>query len=906
MSKYLLRPLVTKVMLPRQPAGLIERPRCLAALAPAREKRLVLVKASAGFGKSALALGWATQLRRAGDKIAWLTLEADDDEPSRFLHYLAHALQQGCGAGAAALNLLAETSLAAPHAVTAALINELAELEDEIFLFLDDYHYISHPLIHEAVSFFIQHAPAQFHLVMITRSEPPLHLARLRVQNQILEIDTAMLRFSLDETRNFLELEQSDQIDPIHVRQLHSTTEGWPAALRISASAALWQHDDIGRHVHTLPAASRPFAAYLEDMLARLPEETVQFMSRSAILDNLTASLCVAITSVTASQELLIFLSGRQLLLEPLDQEDNWFRFHHLLREYLYRRLEARFGGELPDLHRRAYRWFAAHDMWSDATKHAIAAGDLDEAANLVENCAMGLVTKGDLQTLLGWQRLLPAQLMRGQVRVRLAIVWGMTLAMRAGEAEAMLTDIEADIEANHTAGALATSAPLLGECAAIRSVLAVFADDSELAVALAESCLSHNPADAWTANVLSNVLRLGYWKGGRLDLFYATPWLPYSLEEDRRNVFSSVYRLSLQGLVEFQQLRIDVAERHSHEAMRLAELHVGPHSAAAALPANLLAQIRYEQGHLQQAESLIADRLPIMNAVGMIEHLIRAYVVLARISAHNMNLERAYALLEQAETLGHTRGWSRVIATVLLERLRLFLGEGRNFEASACLVRMERIAARHPVNARCAHSELHELLALGRAAMACADNDPTLAITWLEPLYADSLAGHNLFLSLRTGTALAAALFAADRLDQAVQLFSVVLRRAASTRIVQVVLDHGPDVIPLLQRLRDGTTYAEGHTVDADAATYAAQLLIGLRNADTPPPASGARASLSPRECGILQLIAENRSNKEIARTLGITPETVKSHLKNIFAKLDVTKRQHAVQCARAMGLVA
>ncbi|MES2262582.1 MAG: LuxR C-terminal-related transcriptional regulator [Pseudomonadota bacterium] len=901
MSKHLLRPLVTKVMLPRQPAGLIERPRCLAALAPAMEKRLVLVKASAGFGKSALALAWASQLRRAGDKVAWLALEADDDEPSRFLYYLAHALQQGCGAGAAALDLLSETTLAAPQAVTAALINELAELEDEIFLFLDDYHYISHPLIHEAVSFFIQHAPAQFHLVVVTRAEPALHLARLRVQNQVLEIDTATLRFSFDETRSFLEQEQSSQIDPAHVRQLHSTTEGWPAALRIAASAALWQRDDIGRHVHALPAASRPFAAYLEDMLARLPEETVQFMSRSAILDHLTAPLCAAITGVAASQDLLTFLSGRQLLLEPLDQEGNWFRYHHLLREYLYRRLEARFGGELSNLHRNAYRWFAAHEMWTDATKHAIAAGDLNEATSLVENCAMGLVTKGDLQTLLGWQRLLPAQLMRGQVRVRLAIAWGMTLAMRGGEAEAMLAGIEADI----AAGAIAGGEPLSCECSAIRSVLAAFADDSARAVALAESCLSRNPADAWTANVLSNVLRFCYWKGGRLDLFYATPWLPYSLEEDRRNVFSSVYRLTLQGLVEFQQLRIDVAERHGNEAMRLAERHVGPHSAAAALPANLLAQIRYEQGQLQQAESLIADRLPTMNAVGMIEHLIRSYVVLARISAHNMNLERAYALLEQAETLGHTRGWSRVIATVLLERLRLFLGEGRNFEASACLVRMERIAAQHPVDVRCAHTELHELLALGRAAMACADNDPSKAVTWLEPLYADCLAGHNLFLSLRAGTALAAALFASDRLDQAMQLFREVLRRAASAGIVQVILDQGADVTPLLLRLRDGPAHTNGQAAEPGAAAYAAQLLAGLHTADAAPPAAGVRESLSPRECSILQLIAENQSNKEIARTLGITPETVKSHLKNIFAKLDVTKRHQAVQCAQAMGLV-
>ncbi|WP_075792731.1 tetratricopeptide repeat protein [Massilia putida] len=410
----------------------------------------------------------------------------------------------------------------------------------------------------------------------------------------------------------------------------------------------------------------------------------------------------------------------------------------------------------------------------------------------------------------MGWQRLLPAQLMRGQVRVRLAIAWGMALAMRADEAEAMLADIETD----SATGAIADSEALSCECSAIRSVLAAFADDSARAVVLAESCLARNPADAWTANVASNVLRFGYWKSARFDLFYAAPWIPYSLEEDRRNVFSSVYRLSLQGLAEFQQLRIDVAERHCNEAMRLAELYVGPHSAAAALPSNLLAQIRYEQGQFQQAEDLIADRLPTMNAIGMIEHLICAYVVLARLSAHNMNLERAYALLEQAETLGHTRGWSRVIATVLLERLRLFLGEGRNFEASACLLRMERIAAQYPVQARCAHTELHELLALGRETMACADSNPAQAVAWLEPLQSDCEASHNLFMSLRTGMALATALFACERQEQAMQVFCTVLRRAAAAKVIQVILDQGPDVIPLLLHVRGAAGHVSGHAV--------------------------------------------------------------------------------------------
>lgn len=901
MSVKLLPHLVTKVMLPRVQAGLIERPRCLELLAPASAKRLVLIKALAGFGKSSLAASWAAQLKREGNQVAWLALEPDDDEPSRFLYYLAHALQHGCeGIDGAALDLIAEASLAAPQTVTAVLINELAEVEHEVYLFLDDYHAVTHPLIHDTIAYFIRHAPAQFHLVLISRSEPPLHLARLRVQNQLLEIDTQSMRFAFDETRRFLESEQCGHLAPEHIKLLHATTEGWPAALRIAASAALWQGDDFGQHVHTLPGVSRPFAAYLEDMLARLPEQTVQFMSRSAILEHLTAPLCRAITGVEASQELLNFLTDGQLLLQPLDQDGHWFRFHHLLREYLYRRLEARFGDELPDLHRRACGWFAAQERWTEATKHAIAAGDLELATGLIENCAMGLVTKGDLHTLLGWQRQLPSQLMRGQTRVRLALAWGMTLAMRPQEAEAILAGIETDIEA----GARHDAKDLACECGAIRAVLAAFGDDSGGAVALAEACLARQPDDAWTANVLSNVLRFGYWKAGQLASFYATPWKPHSSDEDHRNVFSSVYRLCFQGLAEFQQLRMDVAERHYLEAMRLAELHVGPQSAAAALPANLLAQVRYEQGRFDEAETMIIDRLPTMNAIGMIEHLVRAYVVLSRISMHRMNPERAYALLEQAETLGHTRRWSRVIATVLLERLRLYLGEGRGFEAHACLVRLERLAEQHPVTTRCAHSEIHELLVLARAAVAAAENRPHVAAALLRPLLENARAVHELYFSIRVGTALAAALFAADEVDEAMLVFDEVIHAAAAAKVVRAIIDHGPEIGALVQQFCDRMAGSSRASRDG---TYALELLKICRASHEPAQECPrlARDSLSPRERNILELIATSQSNKEIARTLGITPETVKSHLKNIFVKLAVTKRVQAVQRAQALGIV-
>jgi LuxR family transcriptional regulator, maltose regulon positive regulatory protein len=314
-------------------------------------------------------------------------------------------------------------------------------------------------------------------------------------------------------------------------------------------------------------------------MLDVLPHDMVQFMLRIAILDCFSASLCQAVTGLRSSRRLLNAMETSQVLLVPIDQERHWYRYHQLLGGHLSQRLEAELGDEIPKLHRRAYRWYASQQLWTDAVRHAIAAGDVNEAMSLVENCAMELVKKGDLLTLLGWQRLFPTELTRSQNKVGLAIAWGLALALRFEDSLELLAKIERDV-GNDMPDADAMKC----ECEVIRSVVAALKDDSQAALPVAEACIRRS-TDPWTANVASNVARFCHWKAGNLESFYATPWIPYSGDEDRRNVFASVYRLCFQGLVEFQQLRLSAAERCYSDAMQLAERHAGPNTAAAALP---------------------------------------------------------------------------------------------------------------------------------------------------------------------------------------------------------------------------------------------------------------------------------------------------------------------------------
>jgi LuxR family maltose regulon positive regulatory protein len=704
----------------------------------------------------------------------------------------------------------------------------------------------------------------------------------------------------VQETLTFLEIERSGTLGAFDVRLLHEKTEGWPAALRIVASTSIQLRQDFAQYVRNLSGAQRPIGAYLDELLDGLPRDMVQFMLRTAILDRLCAPLCEAVTRASSGPELLGSIEQRQLLLVPLDQEGQWYRYHPLLAEYLTQRLQSELDNEIPGLHQRASLWYASQELWTDAVQHAIAGGDAVRALEWIKNCAMPLVKRGDLFTLLGWQRLFPTALMRSQPEVALAIAWGMALAVRYDEALELLGEIERDIEASPGSD----REVFHQECEAIRSVAIALKDDSEAALSIAEDGLSRS-ADPWTANVTSNVVRFGHLKRGDLKKFYATPWIPYSLDDDRRNVFASVYYRCIQGMAEAQQLRIAAAERYYLDALRLAEQHVGPNSVAAALPASLIARIRYEQGRMDEAEAMLIDRMPLINAGTLLDCVLSAYFVMARIAVHKMNPERAYTLLEWAESQGNTRGWGRLSAAAVLERARLCLNEGRIDEAAECLNRLERLAAEYPAATNCAWSDIHRYAALARAYVASAEQRFDDAISILSALRRDCENVHNLQLALRVETHLAAVRFRTKQVAEALESFGGIVTAFAKAGIYQTILDEGAEVGPLLVAFQEKLERTES---SRELMSYVSNLTTAWRSRyQSEPqqaPTSAVVESLSERESDILKLIAGGLSNKEIARNLAITPETVKSHVKHIFTKLNVERRAQAVSRAQILGL--
>ena len=884
--------------MPARFRGLVARPRFLAILSELPAKRLGVIKAPAGFGKSSLAAAWAEKLEQSGNCVGWLTIDSDDDEATRFLFYVSQTLHHACpDVGAGAIGLILENNLIDPRAILSSLINDLAEIEDDVYLFLEDYHWLRASRIHQAVAYFLKHAPSHCHVVLTTRAEPALPLATLRAQNQLIEIDAVALRFDMQETKAFLDSTKPGVLELPDVQLLQRKTEGWPAALRIISSMPSQSGFGLKEYVHNLSGSQRPIAAYLAEMLDGLPAELVDFMLRTAILDRLSGPLCEAVTGSSSSSTILASLVERQMLLTPLDNDGVWLRYHTLLAEYLRQRLEADRGIEVGELHGRAALWYASRELWTEAVQHAIAAGDSDRAISWMKNCAMALIKRGDLFTLLEWQRQFPEELMRSQCEVRLAIAWGLALALRFDEALKLATDIEGDIAATHM-----PENDLLCECQAIRSVAIALKDDSERALPLAEDCVSRS-RDPWTANVASNVVRFGHMQAGDLKQFYATPWIPYSLEEDRRNVFASVYRRCLQGIAELRQIRLAAAEGHYREGLRVAEQYVGPNSVAAALPASLIARILYEHGQLDEAEALVIDRASLINSGTMLDCVRSAYFVMARVAAARMNLERAYTLLERAENLGISRDWGRLTAAATAEQARLYLNEGRVEEGAACVGRLERLARKYPAHRLCAWSEIHWDHRLAHAQLLGQRARPEEAMAILRELQRETEAAHHRYFLIRVEIRISALQLSVGKATEATNRFRRVLAACAHAGLYQIILDGGSIISELVQMVQRSGNISE-HLM-----SYVDRLVAGSRRApqDRMVPISRAQApgGLSARETEILKLIAEGLSNKEIARSLDIGPETVKSHLKSAFTKLGVERRAQAVSRAQTLGLV-
>ena len=894
--------LLTKLLPPPLPAGVVPRERLLDQLdlGLAQGHRLTLVSAQAGAGKTTLLASWFhRRLKHRGLNPSWLALDSTDNEPARFLTYLITALQQAAPLIDNGLLAALSSPQTPPVAALATeLINQLTEVKTPLVLFLDDYHLIENLDIHQAVAFILEHQPPSLHLVLATRADPTLPLARLRARNQLTELRAVDLRFTADEAMTFLNEVMGLRLTAQDIEALGARTEGWIAGLQLAALSLRGKDGTAAADFISAFGGTHHFVLdYLAEEVFQLqPQPVRSFLLQTAILDRLCGPLCDAITQPESGrldgQARLEQLVADNLFLLPLDEERRWFRYHRLFADLLRQRLERTRPDLIASLHRKAADWLAANGFAGEAIEHWLAAGNYHEAAQLAEARGFEMLEHGQLSTLLGWLARLPTEAILALPRLAIYHAWALLLSGQAGAVEPYLQATEQ---------ALAVDAPadpdLRGTIQAIRAYLAATRGDTTQAVELARSALATLPQEA--ASVRSIVaFTLGgitYLEGNVTDAAQA---FVEAAAMGRRagNLHVAVPALRALGNLQVAQGKLHQAAATYREALRLAETSQGRPLPLAAGSLVGLGDLAYEWNALAEAEDQLQTGLKLSRQWGNHDSAVHSLLSLAKVEQARGDLLAARSLLEEAMNLAQQHTLDPTSAPRLAAMgINLQLAQG-NVAGALDELRQRGLSADSPADLL-REAELvvlaQALLASGRARQAHPLLDRLVQAAGQSGRRGDAVR----LLALSS-----LAWQAEGEPQQALIDLTSALRLAQPNDMVRSFVDLGDPLVEILRQI----------PAHGDVGTYASHLLEAFRAGQPQAhPIAGSSFEqpllepLSLRELEVLALIAQGLSNRQIADELIISIGTVKAHSSNIYGKLGVRSRTQAITAARTLGIL-
>ncbi len=916
--------LATKLYIPPPRPNGIRRPRLIDQLDQGHStgRKLTLIAAPAGFGKTTLISEW---IAGCGRPTAWLSLDEGDSDPVRFLAYLIAAMQTITpNIGADVLSALQSLQSPPTEAMLTALLNDIAAFPDNFNLVLDDYHLIeSKPsaaaTVNDALTFLVEHQPPRMHLIITTREDPNLPLARLRVRNQLTELRVADLRFTPTEAAEFLNRAMSLSLSTEDIAALEARTEGWIAGLQLAA-LSMQSHQDIGRFIQSFAGDHRYVVDYLvEEVLKRQPESIRNFLLQTAILDRLTGSLCEAVTGQSGGDARLEILQRGNFFLIPLDDQRQWYRYHHLFADVLRMHLQAEQPDHVPALHRRASEWYEQHGSPADAIRHALAGDDFDRAANLIELAAPAMRQSRQEATLLGWLKALPddlfqarpilnveyvgASLSNGEVagledRLREAERWLDTSTDRSARPDEMLNRM---IVLNQ-----AEFRRLPGSIAMYRAAHALAVGNMSDTVTHARKVLDFaTDDDHLLRGAASAILGLADWTIGNLEDAHRSYAAGMAHLLSAGNVADAIGGKIVLADMCMAQGRLREARQTYEHGLQLAREHGTPTLRGTADMYVGLSNLAREHNNLRAAMQHLLKSQEQGEHTGFPQHPYRWRVALARIRQIEGDFEGALDLLAEAERR-YMSDFSPNLRPIAAWRTRVWLAQGRLPEALDWA--RERGLA---VEADLSHLREFEYITLARVLMVDhSDSAMCEALELLERLLHAAQAGKRWgnVLEILVLQALAQQL----RGDKAAALASLerVLTLAEPEGYMRLFLDEGA---PMLQLLRD----AAAHLITPD---YTSRLLAGFDTDQTQnvgasphpdrpvaatPAAQPLIEPLSQRELDVLRLFATELSGPEIARELVIGLSTVRTHTKRIYGKLNVTNRRAAVQRAIELNLI-
>jgi len=897
----------TKLYIPPTRPKLVPRPRLIEQLSEGLHRKLTLISAPAGFGKTTLVTEWLQAIGKASPPIAiaWLSLDKGDSDLVRFLTYFIAALNQIEGfktiVGKGVISLLQSPQPPPIESVLTPLINEIATIPDRIILVLDDYHLIDSQPIHDALSFILENIPLQMHLVIATREDPHLPLARLRARGQLTELRAADLRFSSSEAAEFLNQVMGLALSADNVAALETRTEGWIAGLKLAA-ISLQGHKDTSSLIKSFTGSHRLVLDYLiEEVLDKQSESVQTFLLQTAILDRLTGSLCNALTGQGNGRQTLENLEQANLFIVPLDNERRWYRYHHLFADLLRQRLRQTQPNQLPILHLKASEWYKNNGFSYESVAHAFLGKNFEQAASLIENQFCGKYESIDQTILRRWLLEMPEELIISRPDLCILQTWNLFTSGQLKAADQSLQLAEKMLSPNNDYEITSSrdqNLPdnyrmrLLGRGSAIRSFIASFTGDITGTIEYARQALEYLPEQEleWRSVTL---IALG-------------------------DIYASKGQMVEAHKVRSDALRTAKASGDSHNLMIV----------------NLsLAETQRQQGNLQQVIDICKRQLKRAEDSRISESAVigRLLGIWGEVLAELNDLDTALNKAEKGVKLAAQGRDVFYIGYSILSLIRVLFSMGDLAGAEDIIKSMQNTAYDYdlPQWALIQFSAWQVRIWLAQGKLE-------LASQWVEERDLD-LDGEPAYLREMEHIALARIFIAqrklaeADRLlqrlietaeaggrtsrmieililqalafqlggdnDRAMTTLEIALTLAEPEGFIRIFVDEGPPMARLLYE-----------AISREIAPEYVQRLLAAFPIDEPEQAANSELiePLSEREIEILQLVAEGLTNLEIASRLYLSPNTVKAHTRNIYGKLGVNNRTQAGVRARALGLLS
>jgi LuxR family transcriptional regulator, maltose regulon positive regulatory protein len=872
--------LTTKLYFPTARPSLVARPRLVERLQAGLYGQLTLISAPAGSGKTSLMSEWRSG---AGSKmsVAWLSLDAEDNDLSRFSIYLVTALGSlGSGIGQTVLASLQGSQPPSYQAILTSLINELSLRSEPSALVLDDYHVITSALVHRSVNFLLDHLPLQLHLVIITRADPPLPLARLRARNQVTELRASDLRFTPEEAGIFLNTAMGLELSIEEIAALEDRTEGWIAGLQLAA-LSMQGSKDVKGFVSAFTGSNHYIFDYLAgEVLNRQPDSERKFLLQTSILERMTAPLCDAITNEGNGQEILEKLERENLFVIPLDDERRWYRYHHLFASMLRAQLGRQNLAIIPSLQQRACEWCAGQNLIEEAIFYAMASHDYSRAADLLESNSWIMLNQGKVFSVLKWITALPAELVTARPKLEVVQCWALFIS---GKEDLMATHLH-KIEAR-------TSQPESGDEILLLALGARWRGNAQESLKLTERALARLPENQSILHGQAWFNRGMVYRETNTIKAQQAFGQSSSISETRKDIQGTLKAMYFEGTM----FRLGGA-LHRSEAVfkRTLELaYETPFFNGGGYAHLGMAEITYEWNDLTETFRHLSAAMRLAEEGELDELHFHASLASARLYRARGEWPQAQEMLDQAEQLAsqaiqsaQMRVHTYLTIPVLQEQTCLWMARGKG---ELALANLELTSATEgiPLLYRQAKQTT-----LGRILIFQHKYEEALVI--LDQALDESEKAHLAGVSIKLLRA--DALIKSGKTELALLELERTLSLAELEGYTRVFLDEGEPVRNLLR-----------HAASKGIHTACVRRLFTAENPAEPGINSEQTLiePLSERELEILQLVASGKSNQQIAEQLFLAVGTVKRHLSNIFGKLNVQSRTECLARLRELDLL-